>query len=205
MAKNYKLESKKKIKDKAAADGRFYIKTGLFHRYVASRMSGIVIIVLEVLSLIITTIFAMVLGIFGSVIMGQEYAGSLVVTDSMSEKTAELINSIAAYILPANNMWLISSVIYIIGTFVLILGFSRIASAIHGSATVLTLVSYSMMMSAHDLMGSERSPAAIMMPCIFITIISVSIAMLVFIPRWLDKKNERDSAPAPSILGDKED
>lgn len=203
MAKNYKLESKNKIKNKNSADGRFTVETGFFHRYVTSRTGGIVIMVLEVLSLILTSIFALCLGVFGSLYMGTEYDFS--VTESMSQSTVDLLNQIAGYIHPANTLWLISSILYIIGTFVLMFGLCRVASGIHISATVMTIISHSLFMSAHSLMGSERDPAVIMMPCIFITIISIFVVMIVYIPRWLDKKNEKDNARAPSILAEEED
>ncbi len=203
MAKNYKLESKNKMKKKNAADGRFNVETGFFRRYVTSRTGGIVIMVLEVLSLILTSIFALCLGVFGSIFMGTEYDFSA--TEGMTASAIDLLHKIEGYIVPANTLWLISSIIYIVGTFLLMFGLCRIAAGVHISATVMTVISHSQFMSAHALMGSERDPAVIMMPCIFITIISIVVVMIVYIPRWLDKKNEKDNAKAPSILVSEEE
>ncbi len=197
MAKNYKLQSKNKLKGNTA-DGRFTVQTGYFRRYVTSKGGGVAIIVLESLSLILTTIFALVLGIFGSVYMSGQY--DFTPTDTMTDSALQLLQKIEGLAMPANTLWLISSIIYIIGTLALFLGFCRIAAGIHLGAAVMTVVSHSMIMSAHHLMGSERDPAVIMLPCIFIAIISIIIVMIVHIPRWLDRKIEKDNAASPSII-----
>ena len=198
MAKHYKLSSKKK-----EADGRFYISCGLFYRYTATKPCGIVILILEILAIVLTSVFALCLGVFGSIFMGSMY--DFTITDDMSQSTIDFVNKIAGYIDPANILWLVSSIVYIVGTLVLVLGFSRIAASIHACATAMTITSYSFFMSAHELMGSEKSPAGIMLPCIFITVVSIATVILVHFPKWIDQKNERDNAVAPSILSDKED
>lgn len=185
MAKHYTLNSKKK-KD----DGYFYIKGGFFHRFLCTRTTNVVIMVLQVLSLILTSICALCLGIFGAVsIMDEGYDG--------------MISSIAGYIEAAVNLWLISSIVYVLGTLVLFLGFSKIATAIHFAAASMSIVIYNLFAQANKIANiNSHGPAMLYMPCIFIAIVTLAVALIVNIPPWLDQKRERDSAVAPSILGD---
>ncbi len=189
MAKNYKLDSKNKIKNKDTADGMFTVNTGFFKRYVVSRQAGVVIMILEVLSLILTSIFALCLGVLGAL-------------STMSQGFDGMVSSVQGYIQTAVTLWMVSSVVYVIGTIVLFLGFSRIASIIHGAAMVMTIVMYALFRIANDNLGIDGNagPAMLYMPCIFITLISVGVALIVYIPRWLDKRIERENAQAPSIL-----
>lgn len=184
MAKNIKLDTKKK-----AADGRIYINGGFFHRYLCSRTASIVIMVLQVLSLILTTVFALVLGVFGSVV-------SLV----------DVYPEVGSYVQAAIVLWLISSVAYVLGEFVLFLGFSRIACCVHGAAAVMLIVMYYLFSLASKASNIDSiGPAMIYMPCLLITLISIAIAMVVNIPLWLDKKAEQDREIAPSILADEKE
>ncbi len=191
MAKNYKINTKK---NQDLADGRFYIKGGYFHRFTCTRTTNIIIMVLQSLSLALTAIFAMCLGVFGSLFM-------------MSEGYDSIISTAAGYIEAAVMLWLISSVIYVIGTLILFLGFSRVSCIVHGAALILTIVMYSLFQQANASANIESSgPAMIYMPCILIALISLAVAMIVNIPVWLDKKIERENEQAPSILADdKED
>ena len=191
MAKNYKLDNPKK---KNAADGRFTVETGFFKRYVASRGGGVAIMILESLSLILTSIFALCLGVFGSI-------------STMSQGFDGMFESVAALIEGAVLLWLISSILYFVGTIILFLGFSRVASIIHGIAAVMTIVMYGLFMAANSELGvdSNAGPAIIYMPCIFIALISVAVAMIVYIPRWLDKKIEQENQQAPSILAEEKE
>ncbi|MBE6902737.1 MAG: hypothetical protein E7478_09700, partial [Ruminococcaceae bacterium] len=124
MAKNIKLDTKKK-----EADGRIYIKGGFFHRYLCSRTTNVVIMILQVLSLIVTSIFALCLGVLGALSM-------------LADGFDGMMSNIAGYIEAAVVLWLISSIVYVVGTLVLFLGFSRIASAIHAAASVMSLAMY---------------------------------------------------------------
>lgn len=194
MARNYKLDSKNKIKNKDTADGMFTVNTGFFKRYVVSRQAGVVIMILEVLSLVLTSIFALCLGVLGAL-------------STMSQGFDGMVSSVQGYIQTAVTLWMVSSVVYVIGTIVLFLGFSRIASAIHGVAMVMTIVMYALFRIANDNLGIDGNagPAMLYMPCIFITLISVAVAMIVYIPRWLDKRIERENAKAPSILAEEKE
>lgn len=190
MAKNFKLNTK----NKQEADGRFYINGGFFRRYTCTRNANIAIMVLQALSLALTAIFALCLGVFGSLVM-------------MGEGFEGIISTAAGYIESAVTFWLISSIVYVIGTFILFLGFSRVASVIHGAALVMTIIMYALFRQANASANIESSgPAMIYMPCILIALISLAVAMIVHIPVWLDKKTERENEQAPSILADdKED
>lgn len=192
MAKNIKLNSKKNT---PAADGRIYVKSGFFHRYLCSRASGVVVIILQVLSLVLTSIFALCLGVFGSLSM-------------LAEGFEGMMTSVAGYIEAAVVIWMISSVVYVAGTIVLFLGFSRIACLVHGAAAVMSIVVYYLFRLVNKTanLDTAAGPSMLYMPCISIFLISVAVAMVVNIPLWLDKKAEKDSEIAPSILADdKED
>ena len=191
MAKNIKLNTKKK----PAADGRIYINGGFFHRYLCSRTTNVVIMILQVLSLIVTSVFALCLGVLASLV-------------TLAEGFDGMMSNIAGYIEAAVVLWLISSIVYVIGTIVLFLGFSRIAAAIHTGAAIMSVVIYYLFRLANETgnLDSAAGPSVLYMPSILIMVITVAIAMVVNIPLWLDKKEEKDKEIAPSILADdKED
>ncbi len=197
MAKHYTLNTK----NKKEADGRFSVKCGLFHRYISSKGTGIAVLILELLSLALTSIFSLCIGIFGASFMAAQYAEDF---SGMADATDYALR-IADLVMTGNTLWLISSAVFVVGTLVLVLGFSKISCLIHGAATVCLMIGYSRIMQAHELFGTEADPGSIMLPNIFVFIITVVIALLVNFPKWLDKKHERDNAVAPSILSDKED
>ena len=187
MAKNYKLDAKKK---QSVADGRFYINGGFFHRYVCTRPANIVITLLQVASLVLTTIFGLVIGVLGAAV-----------------SMLDVYPSADSYVQSGIVLWLVSSCIYVLGEFVLFLGYSRIASIVHGVATVLLIAMYYVFGLAEKLINIDSvGPKIVYIPCILIMVISVAIALIVHIPQWLDKKAEQDKMVAPSILADdKED
>ncbi len=197
MAKHYKLNTKKKNE----ADNRFSVKCGLFHRYISSKGTGIAVLILELLSLALTSIFSLCIGVFGASFQASQYATDF---SNLTDAT-DYVLRIANLVIPGNYLWLISSIIFVVGTLVLVLGFAKITCLIHGAATVCLMIGYNMIMQAHELVGTQADPGSIMLPNIFIFIITVVIALLVNFPKWLDKKHERDNAVAPSILSDKED
>ncbi len=184
MAKNIKLDTKKKIE----ADGRFYIKGGFFHRFTVTRTTNIVVMILQVLSLAATAIFALCLGVLGSLSM-------------MAVGYEDVISTIVDYYKAGVMLWLISSIIYVIGTIILFLGFSKIAAGVHTVALAMSLAMYYIFGLASKTANLDTAgPAVIYMPCIFIAIISIIIAVAVNLPLWLDKKEEKDKEIAPSIL-----
>lgn len=188
MAKNIKLDTKKK----SEADGTFYIKGGFFHRFTVTRTTNVVVMILQVLSLAATAIFALFLGILGSLA-------------TMAEGYEGMMSTVAGYIETAVLLWLISSIVYVVGTIVLFLGFSRIAAGIHTEALMMSLVVYYIFDLAKQAGNLDTlGPVVLYMPCIFIAIISIVIAAVVNVPLWLDKKEEKDREIAPSILAEDE-
>ncbi len=196
MAKHYTLNTK----NKKEADGRFSVKCGLFHRYIGSKSVGIAVLVLELLSLVLTSVFSICIGIFGASFMASQYSTDFAnITDA-----TDYVRKIASLVITGNYMWLAASIVFVVGTLVVVLGFSKIATLIHCGATVCLMIGYNMIMEANAIYGTEANPGSIMLPNIFIFIITIVIALLVNLPKWLDKKHERDNAVAPSILS-KED
>ncbi len=189
MAKNVKLTSNKKNE----ADGRFYVNSGFFRRYKCTSAGAVIVWIGEIISLVLTTILALVLGIGGAAVTMQEG----------SERT---MSNIAGYVQSAVVLWLISSAVYVVGTFLLIGGFARIACAVHSAAVIMNIVMYYLFDLASETANVDSmGPTVLYMPCIAIMVISVVVAMVVHIPLWLDKKADLDKEVAPSILVDEED
>lgn len=143
----------------------------------------IAIIVLKLAEIALTTIFALCLGIFAPIIIwnGEDadmFAGN-----------------------PALGLWFASSILYIIGMFVVMLGHFRVAAAIHIAAAVGTLITYSCFTKMFEEFPDTRGPSGLYMPCLFITVLTLIIMFLINFPKWLDKQIEQENAAAPSILG----
>lgn len=141
----------------------------------------VVVIVLKVLMLIVTTICCLVFGILGPVSM---WANDTLVGN------------------PGSVMWLVSSCVYIIGTFVIMLGHSRIASIIDIIGTIGSLVTYYLFVSYAADPESATNAVVLYMPCISLTIMAIIIALLINLPKWLDKQAAKSKEIAPSILAD---
>ena len=142
----------------------------------------IAVIILKVLELILTTIFAVVLGIFGPLCI---WYGDIVDSEVASD--------------PSAVWWLVSSIVYIIGLFVLMFGRSKIATCIHLAAAVGTLVTYHSFSELYE----NNHPAALFMPSLFIAVLTIAIMLVINIPKWIQKRIERDNEEAPSILDGK--
>ena len=178
MGKNIKLNSKKKKAEKTAEKEKFYF----FVKDQGEGAAAVVVIILKILELIITSIFALCLGIFGPVCIWY---------DNVAEG-------------PAILFWLLSSIVYIIGTFVVMLGHSKVASVIHGIAAVGTLITYYNYMMMFADVPDNNGPSVLYMPCLFLTIMTVIIMLLINVPKWIEKRIARENAAAPSILADSE-
>ena len=98
--------------------------------------------------------------------------------------------------------WLISSCIYIVGTFVIMLGHSRIAAVIDCVAAAGSLVTYYFFVTRAADPELSVGPTTLYMPCIALTVLAVVIAMLINIPKWLEKQAQKANAKAPSIIND---
>lgn len=142
------------------------------------------VIVLKIFELILVTIFAAVLGIFAPLCIWHGDIGS-------EELAAD----------PSAAWWLASSIVYIIGLFVLMLGHAKTAAVIHVIAAAGTLVTYGFYTKLYE--GYEGSgPTALYMPSLFITVITIAIMLIINIPKWVDRHIEKMNEVAPSILGD---
>ncbi len=149
----------------------------------------IIVIILKVISLSLTSIFGLCMGILAPIVIwnGDFDMG---ITES-----------------PAIIFWFVSSIFYIIGTVILMLGYTRTAAVVHMIAAVGTLITYYFFMILFaNVQNNSSRPSPLYMPSLFIAVISIVIVMLIHIPKWLDKKARRENQKAPSILSDgKED
>lgn len=178
MRKNIKLSNKKTAEVKPEKE-KFYF----FVKDQGEGAARVAVIILKVIELIITSIFGICLGIFGSI---------------CAMFIVEEFDNAAFY------LWLVSSAVYVIGTFVIMLGHSKIAFCIHfvgAVGTVLTYYYFTQMFAVLE----GNGPSVLYMPCIFLTVISFVIALLINLPKWLEKKAAKAREVAPSILSDEED
>ncbi len=103
MGKNVKLNSKIPSQKKEEKESFFF-----FVRDQGEGAARVAVIILKVLELIMTTIFGVVLGIFGPLVIR-----GLDIQDVSAD--------------PSSIYWIVTSALYIIGLFILMLGHSRIA------------------------------------------------------------------------------
>ena len=145
----------------------------------------VAVIILKVIELILTTIFALVLGIFAPLSI---WYGDIAVEEIASD--------------PSIMWWFISSIVYIIGLFFVMSGHSKIATVLHVAAAAGTLTAYHFNMLLFE--GSESSgPVPLYMPSLFIAVATVGIMLIINVPKWIEKHEEKANEIAPSILGDK--
>lgn len=182
MGKNVKLNNKRTEEKTAGKEGFFF-----FVQDQGTGAARIAVIILKIAELVLTTIFGVCLGIFGPLaIRGMD--DPVISSD------------------PSSIYWLISSCIYIIGLFVLMFGHSKTAAVIHAAAaagTLVTYASYAKMFRDQD-PSIGMGPTALYMPCLFITMITVVIMLLINLPKWIDRHVQKVNEQAPSILGDGE-
>lgn len=174
------------VKNKTAKNGRKDNDNAGFFFFVKDQGEGVaavVVIILKVIELILTTVYGLVLGILGPVCV---WYGDIADPEVAAD--------------PAVTIWLITSVVYIVGLFAVMLGFSKIASVIHTLAIAGTLVVY---VRFSELFANvERSPSGLYMPCLFITVCTIFIMLLINVPKWIDRSVKKSNEKAPSILGD---
>ncbi|MDE7360998.1 MAG: hypothetical protein K2N38_03590 [Oscillospiraceae bacterium] len=182
MGKNVKLKNKRTEKKTPEKESFFF-----FVRDQGEGAARVVVIILKILELVMTTIFCVCLGIFGPLaIRGMD--DPVVSSD------------------PSSIYWLASSCVYIIGLFVLMFGHSKIATVIHviaAAGTLVTYASYAKMFKDQD-PSIGMGPTALYMPCLFITVMTAVIMLLINLPKWVDRHVQKVNEQAPSILGDRE-
>lgn len=143
------------------------------------------VIILKVIELILTTIFALVLGIFAPLyIWYGDFAAPEIAAD------------------PSIKWWFISSIVYMIGLFFVMGGHSKIATVIHVAAAAGTLTAYHFNMKLFAASDSN-GPVPLYMPSLFITVATIGIMLIINIPKWIDRYTQKANEVAPSILGDK--
>ena len=143
-----------------------------------------VVTVLKLLEMIIVTVFGLFMGIFAplSIFLGVEDADAFAIQAAVS--------------------WLIASALYIGGFFTLMLGNSKIALIIHTLAAVGTFVTYSSYMQMFKDDPNSVGPSVLYMPCLFITLLTLAIMLVINVPKWFDRRMKKLNEKAPSILGD---
>lgn len=182
MRKQVKLNIKKdETREKKQNSGFFFfVEQG--------RGAGrIAVNVLKVLELIVTSIFAFTLGIFAPLCI---WNGEQV----EPELTAD----------PSVLWWMLSSIVYIIGLFMVMLGHSKTATVIHIIAAGGTFVTYSFFTELYK-NAETTGPTMLYMPCLFITMLTIGIMLIINVPIWIDKRIEKENATAPSIFDDKDE
>lgn len=175
MKKNIKLKK---------ADKKTSPEKDTFFFFVKDQGKGaakVIIIILKLCEIALTTIFALCLGILAplSILLEPE-------------------NFAVSYTVPA-ALWLGASVLYIAGLFFLIGGRCKTALCIHTAAALgsfATFESYRQVLKNYDVTG----PTELFMPCIFITMITLAVTLILNVPVWFAKYEEKQNAKAPSIL-----
>lgn len=182
MRKQVKLPPSKKAQAQKKSEDK-----GGFFFFVKDQGVGagkVAVIILKIFELILTTIFAAVLGIFAPLCI---WYGDIVEAEVASD--------------PSAAWWLGSSIVYIIGLFAVMLGHSKTATVIHIIASVGTFVTYGYYTKLYEGYVTN-GPTALYMPCLFITMLTIIIMLVINVPKWLAKRAERENETAPSILGD---
>lgn len=179
MRKQVNLKSKKSQDKKPPKETFFF-----FVKDQGEGAARVVVIILKVLELILTTIYGLVLGIFAP----------LIIRGSSDLVDPEICQS------PAIIVWLAASILYIIGMFTVMLGKSKIATGIHLAALVGTLVANQIFaVLFRDFVGGNPL-SGLYLPCVFITILTMAIMLIINIPKVLDAKVQKENAAAPSIF-----
>lgn len=181
--KQVKLPPPKNAKKRAENKESFFF----FVKDQGEGAGRIAVIVLKIIELILATIFAAVLGIFGPLCI---WHGDFVAEELAAD--------------PSAGWWLASSIAYLIGLFALMLGRSKTAAVIHVFAAAGTLVTYGYYTRLYE--GYEGSgPTALYMPSLFITVITIAVMLIINVPKWIERHIEKMNEEAPSILGEKTD
>ena len=147
----------------------------------------IAINILKGLEIILTAIWGIIFGILTP--LSIMYAG--IVDDAIANH----------YIV---KVWLVNSALcYIVGTFIVMLGYYKVALGFHTAGLVTSLVIYGVFQNMYS--GIEaQNPAQLYMPIIFITITTLVITILANYKKITDKlaqSNDKKYEAAPSILG----
>ena len=180
MRKNVKLTSKKS-EPKPKSGGNFF-----FVEDQGEGAARVAVIVLKLVEIVLTTVYALCLGIFAPLIIW------------LGAEEVETAYGITA------GIWFGSSIVYIIGLFTVMLGHSKTASVMHALASVGTLITYQRYRRLFADIPDSSGPTGLYMPCLFITLATVFIMLLINVPKWMDRRIQKLNEKAPSILGDED-
>ncbi len=148
-------------------------------------------IILKVLMLILTAIWGIGCGILFPVLI-------LATGDKLV--AAEIAND------PVIIIWLITAILgYVAPTVLVMCRLFKTASIISLAGFVGTLIVYSRFANIYSHVENNSGPSELYLPCIFITILIIIIAVLEntdSIRKQLEKRRESKNAAAPSIFGD---
>ncbi len=138
--------------------------------------------IIKIIILMMTAVWGIIFGIFAPLSIMQNE-----ITDS-----------------PIIIVWLLNSVIcYIPGTVVLMLGLHKTAAVFHTAGLITAIIVYAVFERLFAASPSG-SPAALYMPVIFISILTIIVAFITNFQKLNERLAEREMkkyAPAPSILG----
>ncbi len=177
MRKNITLKKATEQKDKKPEKETFFF----FVKDQGKGAAKVIIIILKLIEIAMTTIFGLCLGVLAPLSI-----------------LFEPDNFVVSYTVPA-VLWLASSVLYIAGLFFLMGGRSKTALGIHTAAAAgsfATFESYRQVLKGYNVTG----PTELFMPCIFITMITLAVMLILNVPVWFAKYEEKQNAKAPSIL-----
>lgn len=143
--------------------------------------------ILKVIEIIITSIWGLLLGIFGPIVL-------------MSGDVApEFIAN--HYIL---KVWLISSALfYLTGTLIVVLQHYKVALCFHTAGLISSIYIYGVFQSLAEI-NDAANPAMLYMPLIFLTLFTLVITIIANykkINEKLEKVKEKEYEAAPSLLG----
>ena len=179
MAKNISLNKKQPEKPEKE---RFYF----FVKNQGEGAARIAVIVLKIIQLILTSVFGICMGIAAPICI-------------MTDFDPDIAQS------PAIKFWLAAGIVYVIGTVVIMMGHSKIASAIHTIGAGLVIATYYQYVLMFADVPDNNGPSMLYMPLLFVTIITIVIMLLINVPKWIEAHTRKVNEVAPSILSDKED
>lgn len=180
MRKNVKLTSKKAPKKPEKENFFFFVKDQ------GEGAAGVAVIILKFAEIALTTIFALCLGIFAPLCI---WFG---------------VEDVDPFYALTAGIWFGSSVLYIAGLFVVMFGHSKIASVIHVFAAAGTLATYQGYRRLFAEFPELNNTSGLYMPCLFITVITITIMLLINVPKWIEKRVQKLNEKAPSIFDDEE-
>ena len=144
-------------------------------------------IVLKVIILIMTSIWGIIFGIFAP----------------LSIKFGDIVNPEIAqhYII---IVWLTNSIVcYIAGTVLIMLNLYKTAAVFHSVGMVVSFVIYGTFEQLYQ-GHTDKSPAALYMPIIFVTLLTIALAVIANwdkITAMLNSNEKKKYEASPSILG----